>query len=141
MATVKITGLKELKKDLKKLGEKKALNIMRSGLRSGAATISKAMKANTPTDSGDLKRSIGVSKRKTPKTMIKFSVGPRPNLLVTVKGEKKRINAGNYGLNVEYGTQFQEAQPFARNTFDQLGVNVTNAITKQIAKKIEKEAN
>jgi HK97 gp10 family phage protein len=141
MATVKITGLKELKKELKKLGEKKAKNIMVSGLRAGAATISKVMKSNTPQDTGDLKRSIGVTKRKTSKTFVKFSVGARPNKLLTVKGQKKVVNAGNYALNVEYGTQFQPAQPFTRNTFDQIGKNVTDSITKKIAKRIEKETN
>ena len=140
MAT-KIEGLKELQKELKKLGEKKALNIMKSGLRAGAATIAKAMKANTPQDTGDLKKSIGVTKRKTSKTFVKFSVGARPNKLLTVKGQKKVVNAGNYAVNVEFGTQFQPAQPFTRNTFDQLGTNVTMAITKKIAKRIEKEAN
>ena len=62
MAKVKITGLKELKKELKKLGEKKAKNIMVSGLRAGAATIAKVMKANAPQDTGDFLKSIGVSK-------------------------------------------------------------------------------
>ncbi len=139
MSTVKIEGLEALKKELKKLGEKKAKNIMVSGLRAGASTIRKGARANTPVDTGDLKKSIGITKRKTPKTFVRFSVGPEPNKLITVKGEKKTVNQGNYALNVEYGTQFQAAQPFMRNTFDQLGRNVTEAITKQIAKRIEKE--
>lgn len=139
MAQVKITGLKELKKELKKLGERKAINIMKAGLRAGATAISKVMKLNVPQNTGDLKRSIGVRKRKTPKTFVKFSVGPQPNKLITQKGAKKTVNQGNYAVNVEFGTQFQEAQPFARNTFDQLGRNVTDAIAKRIAQRIEKE--
>lgn len=141
MATVKITGLKELKKELKKLGEKKAKNIIVSALRAGASTIAKVAKANVPQDTGDLKKSIGVSKRKTSKTFVKFSVGPRVNFLTKNKGKVSSSNQGNYALNVEYGTQHQAAQPFMRNTFDQLGKNVTDAITKKIAMRITKEAN
>lgn len=140
MATIKITGLKELKKDLKKLGEKKALNIMTSALRAGANEISKTAKKKVPIDSGDLKRSIGVTKRKTPKTMVRFTVSPRVNQRATVSGRKRTLNQANYALNVEYGTRFQIAQPFMRPTFDQLGQNVTNAITKKVAQRIEKEA-
>ncbi len=139
MSTVKIEGLEALKKELKKLGEKKAKNIIVSALNSGAREIANKAKTNVPRDTGDLKKSIGVSKRRTPKTFVRFSVGPRPNLIVTEKKKKRTINKGNYALNVEYGTQFQQAQPFMRNTFDQLGRNVTEAITKQIAKRIAEE--
>ena len=141
MATVAIKGLQELKKELKKLGEKKAKNIMVGGLRAGAAEIRRGVKGNTPVDSGDLKKSISITKRKTSKTFVKFSVGPESNKLITTKGEKRVVNQGNYALSVEYGNQFRPADPFMRNTFDQLGLSVTNAITKKIAARIQKGAN
>ena len=138
---VKITGLKQLKKDLKNLGEKKARNILVAGLRAGSADIAKQMKTYVPTDEGNLKRSIGVQRRRTPKTFIKFSVGPQVNKLVKVKGEQKTLNQADYAQNVEYGTQFQASQPYARNTFDQLGQSVADAISNKIAQRITKEAN
>ncbi len=141
MATVKITGLDELKKDLKNLSENKVRNILTSSLRAGATEIAKRAKENTPKDTGDLARSIGVDKRRTPKTFIKFSVSPRINKAITSKGVRRSVNQANYALNVEYGTRFQAPQPFMRNTFDQLGENVTNAITKKMANRIEKESN
>jgi HK97 gp10 family phage protein len=140
MAKIKINGLNELKKELKKLGEKKAKNIMVSGLRAGAVEISKTAKANAPDDTGVLRKSIGVTKRKTPKGFIKFSVSPRENVVFRAKGIKGVVD-GRYAINVEYGTQHQQAQPFMRNTFDQLGQNVTDAISRKIAKRIEKESN
>lgn len=139
---IKIDGLNELKKDLKNLSDKEVKNITTSALRAGASEISKRAKQNVPIDTGDLKKAIGVNKKNTrDKTFIKFIVSPRANQTITQKGKKRNINQSNYAVNVEYGTVFQTAQPFMRNTFDQLGQNVTNAITKKMAQRIEKASN
>jgi len=140
MSRIKITGLKELKKDLKKLSERTARNITVSALRAGATDISKQAKANVPQDEGDLRKAIGVIKRKSKKTIILFTVLPRSKTLhklQDVEGKKRH----NYGGYVEFGNSRQAAQPYMRPTFDQLGRSVTDAIVKQMTKRIEKEAN
>jgi len=140
MDTVKIKGLNEIKKNLKNLSEKKSKQILTAGLRAGATEISKKAKQNAPSESGELKQSIGITKRRSKnKSFIKFTVSPETKTR-TRKGEKVTVS-GRYAVNVEYGTQFQAAQPFMRNTFDELGENVTNSITKKMAQRIEKEGN
>jgi len=140
MAKIKISGLKELKKDLKKLSERTSRNITVSAIRAGATNISKLAKANVPQDEGDLRKAIGVVKRKTPKTIILFTVLPRSKTLHRLQDAEGKAHH-NYGGYVEFGNLHQTAQPYMRPTFDQLGRSVTDAIVKQMTKRIEKEAN
>lgn len=140
MPKIKIEGLKDLKKNLKKMSERTARNITVSALRSGATVMSKQAKSLVPQEEGDLKKSIGVLKRKTPKHIIMFSVTPRSKTIhksQSAKGEKRY----NYASHIEFGSRNQQAQPYMRPTFDSSGQNVTNAIVNQMAKRIAKEAN
>ncbi len=142
MATVKIEGLEALKKELKKLGEKKAKNIMVSGLRAGANDFKKTAKSLVPVDKGTLKKSLTVKKRKTNKNFIKFSMGwtqQKKGAEGSIVGGKNVKHDAYYAHIVEYGSIHQAAQPFIRPTFDTKKSSVTDAITKQIAKRIEKE--
>ncbi len=144
MPKVKITGLDELKKDLKKLSEKTRKSIVVSSLRSGAVTFRQSARSLAPAKSGILKKAITVKKIRTKdRSIVKFITAwtqQRGGKNAVAQGSGTR-NDAYYGHFVEYGTVHQSAQPFIRPAYDIDKSSVTGAITKQMAKRITKEAN
>lgn len=64
MADVQVSGLAELKKQLESLPAKIEGNVMRGGLRAGAAVFRDAARNAAPQDSGALRKSIRVTTRR-----------------------------------------------------------------------------
>ncbi len=130
MISADVTGTDALLKALKQFPENIQKNVMTGAVRAAAKPIIDDARANVPVDSGNLKKSIGVVKRKSDdKTKIHFSVTPR-------KGGK---NDGFYGHMIEFGTSKMAAQPFMRPAFEKQDQQSIEAAKKYMAKRIDKE--
>lgn len=119
-----------LLKALKKFPENIQKNVMTGAVRAGAKVISGEAKSNVQIATGNLKKSIGIIKRKSKdKTKIRFSVTPR-------RGGK---NDGFYSHMVEFGTSKMAAQPFMRPAFENQSDQSIKATKEYLAKRIDKE--
>ena len=96
-----MSALKELPKNIQK-------NVMVGATRAGAVAIAEEAKLRVPVDTGDLKKSIGVTRRKGDVNIVRFSISPR----------KGKGLGGWYAHFVEFGTSKQPAQPFMRPAYE-----------------------
>lgn len=152
-----VLGMDELLKNLKTLPDKVQKRILAGAVRAGAKPIIKEAKSLVPTEDGNLKKSIGVTKFKTrKKTLVWFQVSPRTD------GKYD----GWYGHFVEYGTYAEldhpmvrqrtgklgqrrakivasgfglKPRPFLRPAFEKEGENSIKAVKEYIAKRLDKE--
>lgn len=97
MADIKIEGLEELQKALKKNA---TLNDVKKVVKQNGSELHKKAQRKVPVDTGTLKRSIG----------LEFTDG----------GMTAEVDAtAEYGEYVEYGTRFQRAQPYIRPSLEE----------------------
>ena len=105
-------------------------NVLVGAVRAGAKPLVDAAKANVPVDTANLKKSIGINRKKTKdKSQVWFTVSPR-------KGGK---NDGFYGHMVEFGTSKMAAQPFMRPAFESQDKQSIEAVKEYMALRIDKE--
>ncbi|WP_350342348.1 HK97-gp10 family putative phage morphogenesis protein [Proteinivorax tanatarense] len=97
MANLKLEGVDNLAKELQKLNQK-GKRIENKALKSAGNVVEKAIKEETPTDSGSLKDSIFTSNIKTKEGIKHVEVGPDKD--------------GWYGAFIEFGTVNITANPF-----------------------------
>ena len=129
MIDIEVMGMEDVLKKLKILPERIQKNVVAGAIRAGASLVAKEMKANAPKDSGGLRKSIGVVKRKTNnKNIILFTVAPRV-----------KKNHGFLAHFFEYGTSKMAAQPFMRPAFEAKGKEAIDATKKYMIKRIDKE--
>ena len=128
MVDVKV-DMGDLLKKLRTLPEKVQKNVLTGAVRAGAKPIVKEAKRLVPVRTGNLKKSIGVNKRRTVGTVVRFSISPR-------KGGKYD---GYYGAFVEFGTKKMAPRPFMRPAFEAKGEESIDAVREYIAKRLEKE--
>ncbi len=120
---------KKLLKALKKLPLNIERNVMVGATRAGAKVVSDEAKRLVPVKLGRLKKSIGITKRKTRRGITTFSVSPR-------KGAKLD---GFYGRFIELGTSKMTAKPFLRPALEKSVDEVLRASKEYIAKRLPKE--
>jgi len=121
---------KKLLKALKIFPERIQKNIMVGSVRAGAKPILNEAKGNVPVRTGNLRKSLGITKRKSKsRTEIRFSISPR-------KGGK---NDGFYGHMIEFGTSNMSARPFMRPAFENQDKNSIDEAKKYMSKRIDKE--
>ncbi len=120
---------KKLLKALDKLPKNIQKNVMVGATRAGAKVVSDEAKRLAPRDTGTLEKSIGITKRKSKRGQITFSVSPR-------KGGK---NDGFYGRFIELGTSKMIARPFLRPALEKSQDEVLEASKEYIAKRLPKE--
>jgi len=120
---------KKLLKALKKLPINIQKNVMVGSTRAGAKVVSDEAKRLAPSKRGVLKKSIGITKRKTKRGITTFSVSPR-------KGGR---NNGFYGRFIELGTSKMIARPFLRPALEKSVDEVLVASKKYIEKRLPKE--
>jgi len=125
---VSIDGLNEVKKSLSVLPLKIQKNILTSGIRAVASTFQKEAKRNVPVDSGDLRRSIKVAKRRTKDGSTKFSVG--------ISSKKYNVY---YGHMIEFGTKKAKAEPFMRPAYEQNKTKAVQSIVTKMRSRLDKE--
>jgi len=155
MSDVNVTGMEEILKKLKVLPGKVQKNVLNGAIRASSKPIIKEARRLVPTDSGTLKKSIGVVKRRSKnKNIIKFSIAPL---------SKKD---GFYGRFIEFGTyakldhplkkertgklgerrakivkkgQGIAPHPFMRPAFEKEGESTINSAKEYMKKRIDKE--
>jgi len=127
---VEIKGVKELLHSLKQFPQNIQKNVITGAIRAGCKPIVNSAKSYVPVDSGNLKKSIGIVKRKSrDKTKIRFSVTPR----------RKGKYDGFYAHIVEFGTSKMAAQPFMRPAYESQDNESIDEVKKYMAKRIDKE--
>lgn len=125
-----IRGLAETLKALKQLPINIQNNVMAGTVRAATKPIVKDARANAPQKTKNLKKSIGVVKRKSEdKTKLHFSVTPR-------KGKKYN---GWYAHLIEFGTSKLAPNPFMRTAFENQDRQGIEEAKKYLAKRLDKE--
>ena len=148
-----VTGLDEVLRKLRKIPERIQKNVVVGAVRAGTKPIVKEAKALVPTNTGILKKSIGVAKRKSKdKNIIHFSVAPRSKavhkaLLKNKQGKwliskvtgRRYLNVENYGGHVEFGRNGGAAHPFMRPAFEKKGEESIDFVREYMKKRVDKE--
>lgn len=105
-------------------------NVLAGAVRAGTKPLVDAARANVPVDTGNLKKSIGINRKRTKdKSTMWFTISPR----------KGGVNDGFYGHMIEFGTSKMTAQPFMRPAFESQDNQSIEATKKYIAERIDKE--
>jgi len=139
MVDVKVSGINEILKKLKKLPIVMQKRVVTGAIRASAAAINKEAKLNVPKDEGDLKKSLSVIKRKTKdKNIIYFSVVPKTKLLHKIQDAKGERHY-NYGGLVEFGSSKMSARPYLRPAFESKGAEAISIAKAYMKKRIDKE--
>lgn len=151
---VKINGMDDLLKALERFPARFQKNVVKGAVRAGASGISKEAKKNVHVKYGALKKSIGLTQRKTrSKTMIGFAISPRKDILVKALVEQGLIkkwsvskntgfrssNYDNYGGYVEVGNSHMPAYPYLRPAYENMGPESIRLAREYMAKRMDKE--
>jgi len=123
-----VAGLDEILKKLKKLPERVQKNVVTGAIRASAKPILQEAKALVSKDSGTLKKSIAVVKRRSKdKNLIHFSIAPR-------------IKKGGYIAHfLEFGTVKMSAKPFMRPAVEKKSSETIQFAQDYMKKRIDKE--
>ena len=114
---VKISGLEKLQADLDKAAKQAVKNYLRSAAKDAAQIWVQAIVDSAPRDTGFLAEHIEVATRFLELgTKLTLQVGPAPQAF--------------YASFIEFGTQFQEAQPFMRPAFEEHKEEVLQAFAE-----------
>lgn len=119
--TIKVEGLDELQKALKKF-PKEWNKMARQSLGPGMALLETGAKKEAPVDTGALKASIGSEIVKGPGSVIIGKVG----------------STLEYAPYQEYGTSKMKAQPYLRPTLKKYKTRVIKMFEKGIAKALKR---
>ena len=117
MATVTLTGDKEIRKALKELPDRSRVRVL---VKANGVIMRKALriaKRLVPVDQGLLKKSLGVKTYKDGKKgAVSTTVGARKGFreVVEVDGKRRVRDPQKYAHLVEFGTQRTAARPFLR---------------------------
>lgn len=128
----------KLLKAMKDLPIRVQKNIMVGATRAGANVVRDEAKARVrvsehgqkygkyPHKAGNLKKSIGVTRRRDKRGIVSFSISPR----------KGGLSSGFYGKFVELGTSKMSAKPFLRPAAETKVNEVLVASKEYIAKRL-----
>ena len=129
MVSVEIK-MKDVMKKLNKLPEKVQKRVITGAVRASAKPIVQEAKRLAPVKTGNLKKSIGITKiRSKSKTEVVFAVSPRK----TAKYD------GFYGRFVEFGTRKMSPKPFLRPAYEKMSDECLRAFREYMIKRIDKE--
>ena len=145
-----MAALEKLPKEFQKSAEKAVL-------RAGGKPILKAAKAKVPVDTGNLKKSLGISVHANKQGWISARVGPRKGFKSAksltgrkreraTKGkrstwqERKMADAQEISWYVETGTPHSPAQPFIRPAIDSAANQVVEAMAAGLDKHLTRVA-
>jgi len=159
--SINLLGEKQLLRKLDRLSDKIGRRVLAKAMRAASRPVIKAARANVPTDSGNLKKSLGVRLKfyRGSGTEVAI-VGPRirGQRTTTIKSGanagKERVTKGLYGRHghlVEFGTQarytktgkftgIMPANPFMRRAWDSMHKAAERAGIDKLKKEVEKEA-
>ena len=144
--SVKIEGLSEMNKALKKLDAKVATKISRAGLAEAAKVMRKEMRARAPRDSGNLRKNIKYKLKRFQRRGYKGSVGVMSKAFYASFIEYGSSPHKIKGVAIE-GKPFAsvdhpgiEAKPFLRPAFEAKKEAAIKAIGPKVWAMIKKEA-
>lgn len=136
--STRIDGLSDLITSLNGLTDKVQKNIVRAGVRRGAAVIRDAIKEKAPVLTGKTKKSIKVKAirgGKSNKDLITFKV--RTGVIVNYKdkstGEDRHVN---FIRRIEFGDSKMPAHPFIRPAFEEVEQQVLNETIEKMRLRI-----
>lgn len=137
---VQVQGAKQVIKRLNKLKRGVKNKILRKAITKSCQPVAKAAKANTPIETGLLKKSLG-HKVKTYKDDVVGIVGPRRGMgkVVTVRGRKVYRDPVKYAHLVERGTVDSKPQPFLLPAWESNKQAISQILTNEIRQGIESE--
>ena len=122
--------IKDLVKELKALPQKVQDKVVEGAVRHAARPLVVEARRLVPVRTGNLKKSIGVTKSRQKKPhLIVFNVSPRTN------GKYD----GWYGLFVELGTRRAAPHPYLRPAFEAKAGECIEAFVKYMRKRLDKE--
>ncbi len=123
---VRIEGLRELDRKLRRLEGRVARKIVRDATRKGAQALRKEIRAAAPRRTGFLRRHIRYRTTSRSPTHYTISVGPDRGAF--------------YGRFVELGTQKMAARPFMRPAFERARERIVRIVTDRLREGIERAA-
>lgn len=129
MSNIKITGAKEIVKELQNLEKKLAKKLIRQEMRKAIKITAEETKVQAPVDEGDLAKAVKVRAAK----------GKRGTIGVRVVIDEKSFPDQFYGSFVEFGTSRQEPNPFMRRAYDLTAQRVADTFTRGLWEAIKKE--
>jgi HK97 gp10 family phage protein len=151
---IKVTGLKEVDAELKKLGSKEGTKVLRRAMLIATAPIVKQAQANAPKRSGALAESIGsrfgVGREEGLRSSILPPLGGRFTVVIAPL-RKSRVAVALYNLVygrrrpdiyhghlVEFGTRHSRAQPFLKPALDAKAPQAVHSLASEIKAGIER---
>ncbi len=142
MATVQISGLRELGEAMKTLRADVAGKVARQAVAAGAGIVRKAARQGAPVDSGNLQAAIVMKRERQTRLTEEYIVAPRKGKTRDVKaakrGEGRLGKDAYYAHMVEFGTVKMPAQPFLRPALENNTQAATDAIARRLKQRIEK---
>ena len=114
---MKITGLGELEKKLKRLSDAAKTDAKQEALHAGSVLVQGQATLNTPVDTGNLRSSID------------FEVGT---------DDAEIFTPVIYARHVEYGTSRMAAQPYLRPALDNSKGNIIKLFSQTYAKYLKR---
>jgi len=153
-ATVKVRGLRELERAIRKLPRLMGKRVLTKALRAGALPMAAAMKQRAPVESGRLRRSIvsrasasiqsgtvaikiGPSKAAWYAHFVEFGTATH-NIRSKLLGPRLKLRDGRIVRKVSHPGA--AAQPFMRPAFDETKTLAANIIKQQLVTEVEKAA-
>ncbi|WP_283149735.1 HK97-gp10 family putative phage morphogenesis protein [Silvimonas soli] len=146
MASVKLTGLDDLKRKLRELPKRVETRVVKVALKKGGEIIRDAAISRAPEDSGLLKKNIvyrALSAKKgqvgVRKQAQKHVDNPQNRRMRRVGKRYYSDGPAFYGRFVEFGTKNMAAHPFMRPAFDATAPAAIDAIGKALLEGIDQE--
>ena len=146
--TVRIDGLKELSKKLKRLPEKVRNKHLRATVREGAKVVLYGAIHNAPKDTGQLAGSLGIAVSKGRKGVHGYDYLARIGVRYAEKDKQFSLTGGYiagkgssyYWRFVEFGTEKMEERPFLAPAFEDNKRQILNIMIRRIRKGLAQEA-
>jgi HK97 gp10 family phage protein len=131
--------MQDMLKELQKLPGKVQKRVVNGAVRASAKPIIQEARNLAPVQTGNLRKSIGVTKRRQKGTIVEYDVSPR---------ERGKYN-GFYGLFVEFGHPIKDKKgkvvghaaphPFLRPAFEAKNEESIEAFKKYMRQRFDKE--
>ena len=143
--TINVNGLQKLERDwlrlAEDLGPRRGRTVANRPLREAIAPVTRAIEANTPVDSGELRNSINTQVRIASRNELNQGTFTRNDVAIVRTGWFWRGRSLWFqSLAVEYGTRFQAAQSVLRNALESRIRIVTNLLASRLGRNIERRA-
>lgn len=156
MATIKVTGLKEIERQLQNLGSKDGTRVLRAAMMRAAEPIQKQAQVNAahlPSGSGALEKSIGrrflVGQQRQTGEFLPALGGRFSVIIAPLKKSRVAVALYNlfyrrkrrgifHGHLVEFGTKRSKKQPFLAPALNARGSQAVDVLADEIRKGIER---